>query len=208
MTDHLPEPRRLYQEIADQLRILISDESFAPNGRLPAERDLARQFGVSRASVREALIALEIAGRVEIRMGSGVYVTRAPGERAACAPAAAEDGEPIGESPLDILRARALVEGALVASVAPQIRAKQLHAVRASFQQMNDAVARQSTGAGRPALPRAHCRGIAQPRPRPAGRIASRRAPQPPLDGDAGTLRRREQLERGARRASLHTRRA
>ncbi len=42
--------------------------------RLPPERDLARQLGVSRPSVREALIALEVEGLVEVRIGSGIYV--------------------------------------------------------------------------------------------------------------------------------------
>ena len=54
------EPRRLYRQIADQIRALIAGGEFTPGGRLPPERDLARQLGVSRPSVRESLIALEI----------------------------------------------------------------------------------------------------------------------------------------------------
>ena len=68
------EPQRLYRQIADQLRLLIGKGEFAAGARLPAERDLARQLGVSRPSVREALIALEVEGWVEVRTGSGVYV--------------------------------------------------------------------------------------------------------------------------------------
>jgi GntR family transcriptional repressor for pyruvate dehydrogenase complex len=81
------ETKRLYQHIADQIRSLIQSGGFAPGTRLPPERDLAQQLGVSRPSLREALIALEIAGSVEIRQGSGVYVCRAP-ERAPSAIAA------------------------------------------------------------------------------------------------------------------------
>jgi len=64
--------RRLYQQIADQIRTFIDKGNFAPGARLPPERDLAQQLGVSRPSVREALIALEIEGSVEVRMGAGV----------------------------------------------------------------------------------------------------------------------------------------
>ena len=71
------EPRRLYRQIADQLRVLIDGGEFPAGARLPPERDLAVQLGVSRPSVREALIALEVEGRVEVRMGSGIYVRAA-----------------------------------------------------------------------------------------------------------------------------------
>ncbi|PMW46461.1 GntR family transcriptional regulator, partial [Pseudomonas sp. GW456-11-11-14-LB2] len=67
------EPQRLYRQIADQLRGLIAKGEFDVGARLPAERDLAKQLGVSRPSVREALIALEVEGWVEVRTGSGVY---------------------------------------------------------------------------------------------------------------------------------------
>jgi GntR family transcriptional regulator, transcriptional repressor for pyruvate dehydrogenase complex len=61
------ESRRLYQQIADQIRELIERGGFDVGARLPPERDLAQQLGVSRPSLREALIALDIEGRVEIR---------------------------------------------------------------------------------------------------------------------------------------------
>ena len=68
------EPRRLYRRIADQLRLLIDQGEFPVGSRLPAERELATQLGVSRPTVREALIALEVEGRLRIRVGSGIYV--------------------------------------------------------------------------------------------------------------------------------------
>ena len=68
------EPRRLYRQIADQLRSLIRGGEYPVGTRLPPERDLAVQLGVSRPSVREALIALEVEGLVEVRGGSGIHV--------------------------------------------------------------------------------------------------------------------------------------
>src|SRR5437773_2224100 len=69
------EARRLYRQVADQLRALIDSGEYAVGGRLPTERDLAEQLKVSRPTVREALIALEVEGRVRIRVGSGIYVS-------------------------------------------------------------------------------------------------------------------------------------
>src|SRR5688500_20072786 len=78
------EPRRLYRQIAEQLRGLIRSGEYPVGARLPPERDLALQLKVSRPSVREALIALEVEGLVEVRMGSGIYVIAPePGQSAA-----------------------------------------------------------------------------------------------------------------------------
>ena len=82
------EPQRLYRRIAEQIARLIRRGEYKPGERLPPERDLARQLKVSRPSVREALIALEVEGYVEVRVGSGVYVTqRRPAARSADAAA-------------------------------------------------------------------------------------------------------------------------
>ena len=76
------EPRRLYRQIADQIASLIGNGEFPHGSRLPAERELATLLGVSRTSVREALISLEIGGLVEVRVGSGVFVTAGPASSA------------------------------------------------------------------------------------------------------------------------------
>jgi len=126
------ETRRLYLQIADKLRTLIDQPDFAPNGRLPSERTLAERLGVSRPSVREALVALELKGRVEIRMGSGVYVCAAPGAQAEATP----PREELGDSMVDIMNARSVIEGAIVASVAPFAKAKALKALRGIYETM------------------------------------------------------------------------
>ncbi|MGE8686263.1 MAG: FadR/GntR family transcriptional regulator [Achromobacter sp.] len=103
------EPRRLYRQIADQLRLLIEAGEFPVGARLPPERDLALKLGVSRPSVREALIALEVEGWVEVRMGSGVYVQSLAG---------APRTSLTAESPLETIRARQVIEGELAAQAA------------------------------------------------------------------------------------------
>ncbi|MDR7343938.1 DNA-binding FadR family transcriptional regulator [Pantoea alhagi] len=65
---------RLYRQISSLISAAITRGEFAPGALLPPERELARQLNVSRSSVREALIALEVTGWVEIRSGNGVLV--------------------------------------------------------------------------------------------------------------------------------------
>lgn len=118
------EPRRLYRQIADQLRALIHQGEFDVGSRLPAERDLAAQLGVSRPSVREALIALEVEGLVEVRPGSGIHVIsreQAP---------SAKRLEPGAFGPFEIIRARQLVECELAALAAAQATRAQVAGLR------------------------------------------------------------------------------
>lgn len=65
---------RAYLQTAAQLRTLIANLHIAAGARLPSERELAQQLGVSRPTLREALIVLELQDEVEIRIGSGIYV--------------------------------------------------------------------------------------------------------------------------------------
>ena len=67
-------PKRMYEQIAEQIEALIRGGAFPAKLRLPGERELAERIGVSRPSLREALIALETAGLIETRMGDGTYV--------------------------------------------------------------------------------------------------------------------------------------
>ena len=115
------EPRRLYRQIAEQLRLLIEQGEYATGSRLPPERDLASQLGVSRPSVREALIALEIEGLVEVRMGSGVYVLSSE---------AARPLQVAAEGPLETIRARMLIESELAAHAATHMKKTQIAGLR------------------------------------------------------------------------------
>ena len=114
------ETRRLYRQIADQIASLIAAGEYTPGMRLPAERMLAEQLKVSRPSVREALIALEVEGWVDIRGGTGVFVrerhpTQQP-EETQPATAEKEALSPVG--PIELLDARDLVEPEVAALAA------------------------------------------------------------------------------------------
>jgi DNA-binding FadR family transcriptional regulator len=126
------EPQRLYRQIAEQLRGLITKGEFPPGARLPAERELAQQLGVSRPSVREALIALEVEGWVEVRVGSGVYVLERPGARKSAAKKV-----PASEwGPLELIRARRVIEGEIAAVAAQQAKRADLKAIRDAIRSM------------------------------------------------------------------------
>ena len=125
------EPRRLYRQIADQLRGLVERGEYAVGTRLPPERDLALQLGVSRPSVREALIALEVEGLVEVRMGSGIYVR--PHDPKLVRRAS-------GEGPLETIRARQLIEAELAANAARHMKKAQIAGLRNALALMQQEV--------------------------------------------------------------------
>jgi DNA-binding FadR family transcriptional regulator len=122
------EQRKLYVQIADQLRSLITSGDAKPGQQLPSERELAQSLGVSRPTVREALIALEVAGLVEVRVGIGAFVRR-PAKTA-----------PVPDnlfSPTEVMDLRLLLEPKAAALAATNVDAigkaqlaQNLHAVR------------------------------------------------------------------------------
>jgi DNA-binding FadR family transcriptional regulator len=123
------ESRRLYRQVADQMRGLIERGELAPGSRLPAERDLAQKFGVSRPTIREALIVLEVEGFIDIRMGSGIYVA------ARQTPASDVPPEDF-EGPFELLRARAVVECAIAEEAARLARPEHIAILDDNLAQM------------------------------------------------------------------------
>ena len=101
---------RLYHRVLNEIIELIDSGAFPPGSRLPAERDLAERFSVSRVSVREAAIALQAQGRIMIKSGSGSYV---------------QDGSNLlgrgmpKVGPFELTEARALFESEAAALAAP-----------------------------------------------------------------------------------------
>jgi GntR family transcriptional regulator, transcriptional repressor for pyruvate dehydrogenase complex len=74
---------RLYEVIVEQLCAYIADNEMSAGDRLPAERDLAANLGVSRASLSQALVALEVQGILSVRHGDGAILVRPPTEERA-----------------------------------------------------------------------------------------------------------------------------
>ncbi len=132
MVLQIVETQRLYRQIADQLRAAIKAHEWLEGERLPAERDLAKQLGVSRPSVREALIALEVEGYVEVRTGSGVYVLKGPSRAAATAAQA----HPSEWGPLELIRARRVLEGEIAAIAAVSAKRTDLSAMAQALKSM------------------------------------------------------------------------
>lgn len=128
------EPRRLYRQVADQIRTLIGTGELVVGERLPAERELAERFGISRPTVREALIVLELEGLVQIRMGSGVYIMRKPAAGPAVLPVDDSDG------PFEILQARCIVESAIAEEAARCAGPECIATLDANLDLMQDAL--------------------------------------------------------------------
>ncbi len=105
--------KRLYLHVADQLSAMIRSGELKIGQRLPSERDLAARFSVSRPTVREAIVTLEVMKLVEVRPGSGVYVREAVGSRI-------EIPEDL-PGPFEILEARKVLESEIAAIAADRI---------------------------------------------------------------------------------------
>ena len=105
-------PDRLYQDLARKLIAELASGRYAVGDRLPAERELSVQYNVSRPTVREAVIALEVQGLVEVRVGSGAYVRRLPGTN---------DIPGFNISAIELTEARLLFEAEAAALAATQI---------------------------------------------------------------------------------------
>ena len=109
--------QRRFEQVAEQISKLIKKGKLNPGERLPPERELAKQLEVSRPTVREAMIALEISGMVEVRVGSGIYVlnTSIPDLKLH------NKTTDIGHGPLELIEARKEIEDANTALAAQRI---------------------------------------------------------------------------------------
>ena len=125
-TEPTKESRRLYQHVVDKMLTLLDSGEYPAGARLPSERELSERFAVGRPTVREAIIALEVTGRVEVKTGSGVYVrehqANGTGSR--------------NFSPFELTEARVLIEGEAAALAASMITDQQLDELKMAFDEM------------------------------------------------------------------------
>lgn len=124
----MAETGKLYQKVAAAVADRICAGRYAEGERLPAERDLAEEFEVSRPTVREAMLALEIRGLVEARHGSGVYVLQR--QLAAASPPELDIGA------FELTEARAIFEAEAAALAATSITEAQIAQMESALTEM------------------------------------------------------------------------
>ncbi|MCE7796325.1 FadR family transcriptional regulator [Sphingobium sufflavum] len=127
---------RLYRQLAQKLIDQLTSGQYAVGDRLPPERDLALEYNVSRPTLREAIIALEVQGFVEVRVGSGAYVTRIPGSA---------DQPGFHVTAFELTEARLAIEGEAAALAAVHISSEELDALDALVQRIEQENRRPDT---------------------------------------------------------------
>lgn len=125
-------PRRRYLHVAEQLLQAIADGTYPPGSRIPSDREIAISTQVSRPTVREALLALEIVGVVEVQPGSGVFVTeRSAGQQVP---------DPLAlDAPRELIEARAGIEPVVAGLCATRIDGTDLAELRGLIAQCAEA---------------------------------------------------------------------
>lgn len=124
---------RRYQQVATAIEQAIAEGKYPAGQRLASERDLAEEFGVSRPTVRRAVIALEMRGLLEARQGSGVYVRQAS--------ATLPPPKDLDIGAFDQAEARRLFEGEVAALAATLITDEELAYLETLVAEMNNEAA-------------------------------------------------------------------
>jgi len=129
-------PTRLYQKVGLLLKNRIASGEFTVGDKLPAERELAETMNVSRSVIREALIMLELNNLVNVRKGSGVYITRIPAQdvnkqESSTANINNNNGD---SGPFELLQARQFIESHIAEFAATQITKKDIAKLRQALE--------------------------------------------------------------------------
>ncbi|MBU1293180.1 MAG: FCD domain-containing protein [Gammaproteobacteria bacterium] len=129
MINTLVKPKRLYQEVGLKLYEELRQGQYKVGDRLPPERDIAEQLGVSRTLLREALIMLELMEIVEVRKGSGIYLLKQPTNiKSSDKFEESLDNDDVG--PFEMMQARQLLESHVAEFAATQATKKDIIKMR------------------------------------------------------------------------------
>lgn len=122
---------RLYMKVAEQLRSLIENGFFKVGDRFPSEKELALKLEVSRPTIREAMIALELSGLIDIRSGVGTYIKDTKGKK---------NNTPVaqGIGPFEILEMRYFLEPEICALAALRIKEEEIEKLKSILESMAD----------------------------------------------------------------------
>jgi DNA-binding FadR family transcriptional regulator len=120
--------RRLFWSIVDKIEALIDSGVYSPGSRLPPERELAETFNVSRPTIREAIIALEVREKIEVKTGSGIYVLKQVNQL----------GFHKEVNAFEVTQARALIEGEVAAIAATTITEDELSSLHQTLVDMEN----------------------------------------------------------------------
>jgi GntR family transcriptional repressor for pyruvate dehydrogenase complex len=135
--------KRIHEEIIAQIRDQLAEGRWKPEDRLPSERELSERFRVSRASVREAIRALESLGLVTIKTGEGTFV--ASGSEVLLSPLVSiilQQKDVL----LDIFEARKLIEPEIAALAAKRGSPEEIRRLEEILEDQAREIARGDTG--------------------------------------------------------------
>lgn len=132
---------RLYEAIAERVLSHVIQSDLRPGDKLPGERELARRLGVSRTTVREAMVALQSEGVVEVRHGGGTFLTRLDGSSPAVERVVARRRRLPA-----VLEARRALEIPLASLAAERRTEADLEEIAAGLAEMREAVASGEIG--------------------------------------------------------------
>jgi GntR family transcriptional repressor for pyruvate dehydrogenase complex len=135
--------KRIYQDIVAQIQQLLADGRLKPGQQLPSERELSELFQVSRASVREAIRALDSMGLVEIRSGEGTYVASTVDSLLSPLAFAIR---PQGDNLREVFEARRIVEPAIAALAAERANPSEIRRLEAILEEQAQHVSKGETG--------------------------------------------------------------
>jgi DNA-binding FadR family transcriptional regulator len=136
-SDHPPRVPRRHLEVVNAVLAAIRDGKLGAGARLPSDRELSERLGVSRLTAREGILALELAGMIEVRPGAGAFV-RDHGQGAGGLAVLPAEGE---RSPEELIEARIALEPAIAHLCA-------LHASKAQVRELRAVITRAEVESG------------------------------------------------------------